>query len=830
MGLLKTQKLDNGNISFECVYGGLEAPFGGIDASKAPRYIDPKCFADASNFLVVDNELCVCNLFPITFPDNGVSYPINVGTFGQTIEAARLIGVGTLPCENIVKNWALFTSTVADSDNLWHYRLILWTFDTVTIESYDFAIVGQQIIAPAQNAKATVTVSWAYPFTGVQSMPFGHTPDPYDHLWYEMFGWKPSVSGVPTGGLTACEYKPVFDYHLMAGTVVSTGAIIFGNTPAGGPVSPPTLTAITDQLFDAMTYTSLVPSDLPFTTGARLGTTTFELVARTMTPGVGGCSSFPSVDGAAGNSIRLSGGTFSYQYGYYPVGTGNPFVSQNDGNPPPPQSSPFAQPSVVVTVTPFSGGTDAGQLIYSNIPIEQLTWETVGDSLFLAGWPAGYMLQFNNTSKQLTYLTQYQGARVLKKMAGHLISVGLIESAQQPVVSNSQLWFSWSAPNGAYGIWEALNLTTGLETGAGGEQLADISDQLTGLVVSNSVAFILRGEGLSYASVTGSSALPFDVNHVDLCKIGQGCGSTSLWTQYDQVGFYVGNSNVFILQQGPQAIGDKILEALFPTLIERSNAFTQFTDFLYNTVNVEPLSLVIDNRPVVFFAVNINGIIYVYNPQDDTWMKIFSSTAFPFVGHPFTNDILKVIALPANGVTGYVGSYQYKGSFLYLQQTWDVGLTNFELQAPLMFQFLPNISEFQDSFVLFPSEEISHGRDITIDAIYATLSGLPGVVVTMTVSGWQGDPSVYITDAFMSTVTLDANAIPTESEEYQFFNSDGSAITLKAPQLKLLISGQTVPAFTPPPGYKNYPVNSNPDFKASKISMFGSFDPNQRPV
>jgi hypothetical protein len=145
---------------------------------------------------------------------------------------------------------------------------------------------------------------------------------------------------------------------------------------------------------------------------------------------------------------------------------------------------------------------------------------------------------------------------------------------------------------------------------------------------------------------------------------------------------------------------------------------------------------------------------------------------------------------------------------------------------------MPIVSIDQDSFITFPAEEISHGRDITIDAIYATISGLPGTIVTMNVSGWQGNPSTYVQNVFVGTVTLDSNAIPDQYEEYQFFNADGSAITLKAPQPQLLVSGQVVPPYTPPLGvtYLPYPQNSNPTFKCSKISMFGSFDPNQRPV
>src|SRR3974390_364255 len=133
MGHIKTQKQDNNTILFECIYGGVEAPFGGIDASKPPRYIDPRCFADASNFLIVDNELCVATLVSANFPSNGLTYPYAVTLTPSITDPADLIGVGTLPCEGIVKNWALYCSSAINSGGYYTYRLILWTNDTSTV-------------------------------------------------------------------------------------------------------------------------------------------------------------------------------------------------------------------------------------------------------------------------------------------------------------------------------------------------------------------------------------------------------------------------------------------------------------------------------------------------------------------------------------------------------------------------------------------------------------------------------------------------------------------------------------------------------------------------
>lgn len=837
MGLLKTEKLDNGMIGFECIYGGMEAPFGGIDASKAPRYIDPKCFADASNFLIIDNELCICMLLvdPSLQTPAGVSYPLASSSTSPGV----LLGVGRLPCEGVVKSWALYVSPSADSSNYWHYRLILWDNNNIgdsptTVETYDFPLLGQQITAPAQNAEATVTVSYTFPFSAIQTtapVPIHSTadgtitPTTYDSKYYEITLWQPSISGLPTTGTPYTNYLFWNDYYQ------------FGNTPASGPVTVPTpaswITFMINQI-------NAVGTNYPFTASAIAGNPNSMLLTA-HTPTSGG---YGSVDGAAGNSLAITGATVSQEFGYF-----DPTVGQSIRNVPPGYpphydctlaNNPniFSTPSFQISVTPFTGGTDPGQVIYSNSPIQQLTWETIGDSLFLAGWPAGYMLQFNNSTKQFTYLTQYQGARVLKKIAGHLISVGMINSAQQ-TETNTHLWLNWSK-EGVYSEWRALD-SSGLVTGAGGEQLADISDMLTGLVVSNSIAFILRAEGLSYASVLQGASVPFDVNHVALCKDGQGCPSTSLWTQFDQLGFYVGNTNVFILSQGPQAIGDKILETLFPQLIAMADRLGPYTgpihppppftiagnpppmlDKYYNKVNTEPLSFPQNMRVVTQFGLNVGGILFMFDPQDNTWMKIDTGPIFP--GETITPDfkwnILKCCSLPRNGQMGYTGSYQNKESYVYGQS-----ITNGNsYAAPLFYRLSPLYENpTQEAHVYFPSEEISFGRDITIDALYVLACGLPNLEIDFTIDGWQG---TYVSAAFFGKLIFGPNASPGNYEEYQVFDQTGKAITLKAPQLRYSVPPQNILYLPPVP----YPVVTNPCVKIAKIAMFGSFDPSQRPV
>jgi len=68
VGLIKESELSNGNIGLEITYGGREAPFGGVDTSAPPAYIDPKCFTNCDGFIVIDNKLVVASLNPVAVP------------------------------------------------------------------------------------------------------------------------------------------------------------------------------------------------------------------------------------------------------------------------------------------------------------------------------------------------------------------------------------------------------------------------------------------------------------------------------------------------------------------------------------------------------------------------------------------------------------------------------------------------------------------------------------------------------------------------------------------------------------------------------------------
>jgi hypothetical protein len=598
----------------------------------------------------------------------------------------------------------------------------------------------------------------------------------------------------------------------------------FGTTPASGPTTLPTPSALAAAF--VVWFNTLVSGGnvYPFSVAVNAGNPAqVDFTAKTTT-------GYANVDGSKGNALSISGQLVAKFFGFMPATTGQPFT---DVPPVDPINShqnynPFTSSNLQITITQPSGGVDGGQILYSSSQIQQLTYETIGSSLFLAGYPAGYILQFDSLTNRFSVLTNYQGARVLSKLTGHLISVGLINSANQ-VETNPHLWLNWSAP-GKFAIWNALD-SAGLVTGAGGGQLADISDMLTGLVISNSIAFILRADGLSYATPLGSGADPFDISHVALAKDAQGCKSTSLWCQYDQVGFYVGDSQVYLLNQSPQAVGKKIADLLFQRLIQLSSSTVPFQDYFYAQTNTVPAIFSMNNMVSTMFAINLFKYFFMYDPGTDVWMKLSVADA-TFLGSAVQGNwaILKLVSLPMNGTTGFGGSYQVKDLYLYGQfdrfhnVSPDLG---FKFDAPVLYKLSNTISQYVDAYVIFPEEEISAGRDITIDALYVIMSGVPGAQVIFSVSGYQNNPSVFTQNAMTSTITLDAASSPDLSIEYQVFDVSGGAITLKAPKLSITVPAQVV---SPTPPASTYPFNSNPQFKITKISMFGSYDPNQRPV
>jgi len=123
------------------------------------------------------------------------------------------------------------------------------------------------------------------------------------------------------------------------------------------------------------------------------------------------------------------------------------------------------------------------------------------------------------------------------------------------------------------------------------------------------------------------------------------------------------------------------------------------------------------------------------------------------------------------------------------------------------------------SSIDFPQEEIMVGRDITIDGLLVTAAGNPGQVFNFTVTGQNSIRDGGSTAISLSgTLILPATAAVGTFQNYQvYFETSGNdKFTVQNPQLHL-----SVPL--------NNPGTFN-SFSLSKVCMFASYDPNQRPV
>jgi len=251
-------------------------------------------------------------------------------------------------------------------------------------------------------------------------------------------------------------------------------------------------------------------------------------------------------------------------------------------------------------------------------------------------------------------------------------------------------------------------------------------------------------------------------------------------------------------------------------------------DKYYNKVNVEPLTFTLNDKENTQFFINLDGNMYVFDPLAGTWMIVEMAPTLPTEISSLKYSILKIISLPLWSTTGYDGSYQTKKAIVYAQR-----LVGGFYQAPEMYELTPRYysTTAQNAYVRFPAEEISFGRDITIDGVYVLIAGAPGITIGFSIDGWQRDQngvSSFVVGAYNGSLTIDSNAAPGLYLEYQVYDVNGVAITLKAPQLRMFVNPQsTWTDYTP---LYPYPVHSQPYIKCAKVAMFGSFDPNQRPV
>ena len=787
-------------VLLEITYGGTESPFGGIDSSASPAYIDPKCFASSDGFIVVDNKLCVASwqeaLIPVLWLGTpGISL-IKIGSFynslyGQLNYALGYIatpfGATGVTATGVAYSFYL-TSWLASAPNAPNNDILTLTlFDGASI--IEQASLTLDCIASGASNSTSAATGGILNIVGVS-------------------GSGQIVSYTFTGGTGYAigDYVQVIQVTTVVGgpAIVANSAVIeITGVGGGGAITTSTLTNSGMGYKVAQAYpNNILSADLELViNGPAGGPTTYtisalstsynrqSLVAAMVTainagpdPNVTASS---SIDGYSIILTALAGGVAGNSVTVQDTSTGS--------------SAPFAPPFYFSCRV--ARNLEGGQISESSAAprsfIMPVSAAEVGGTVYFAN--LGPMILKFSGPGLFTTSSLYNGFGFLRKFAGSLI--GLRQQNQLGVFTQNQdMIFGWSAAEDL-DEWSPLTVA-GLVTGAGFAQLADIGDYLTGLVVSNNTAFIIRSQGLSYATALGSGTDPFSFAHIGLGDQGEGCQNSSLVCQYDQTGAYVGNSDIFQISGSISSIGAKIKALLFSVL---SNTLAKYTGS-----STCAIYLCGDTFPVVLFV--FENSIFLYNTSNQTW-SLFTYTGVLNAGTFCVDFLMFPSTTSTNAIFTPVIAFDTSTGLEFIAMYEGVGGL---------------ITVSNEAQVTFPQEELVLGRDVTIDSFYVSLFAeinSPLVINFNIIGVVKNSDGVWIpTTQPFASVTLEPADFPSIGDipsELQIFpsifpgNSPTGVFTSHSPQLQIVIPNTT-------DEYSHL-------VRFTKIMMLASFDPDQRP-
>ena len=923
MGAIKTTELSNGNIGLEITYGGKEAPFGGVDTSAPPAYIDPRCFTNCDGFIVVDNQLVAASLNPVAIPTlwsgtagvtligfgnfytpkygtlnyalgytassvsgtpTGVDYifymtawvPGNPATYwndtlnytlfnsltpaipasitmnldttssatpgtGATVNITGItsFGAGGFSLTGIITSmtitgginytvgatyWVsqgsnvtaqIVVTSVSEIGAITGFTIVPDAFTTTYVNSslipqtyscagWDYTIgsatltyaqlsnVVLEIAGPRGSAKYTVEnngvtqITPTYPGTGavlvVEAIVSGgriYTPTTWDGFatgaLYQI--------GIGVGGVN---YSVGQVFSIIQGPLglINGALVLVTSVGAGGSLTGCQLIATgtaasgyIPSIFDPP-VASLAPYPVPTLVSGP------EYILNAMAADINGLSTYPA-DPNVTATVNISASSLTLT-AIIPGVIGNRITVQDFSTITGPDLFYYYFP--VWTATHLTGGDDgtgSGTVLSTILP-NKASIASVGGTLYIGNiGPA--IIKYGGPGAFATSTT-LQGVRVLRKFAGSLIGLGLIP-APGTVIASVDMIFAWSATNDL-DTWAPLGLD-GNVTGAGFAQLTDIGDYLTGLIVTNATAFIIRSQGVSYATATGNAASPFNFSHIGLGDEGEGAQVTALLAQYDQSGLYVGNSDVYQLANGITAVGAKINKALFNTLGE--NSFRLFGS---------AACAVMLTSETVLFLLAIGNVIYIYNPSNATWQTITLLVSA---------ENLYSLAL---GVFASLNTTASSNLFNQCSPVVAVELSPQVYQFYELSEGVPNaLSLSLPPSVTFPSEEIAFGRDITVDGIYSAISAQVSENVAML---YNLNGNVFSVQSLTPTEFDSLSALPVGTQVFPDSVTSSGAVTEHSPQLQISIAA--------------LPDTGTALVRLTKQAIFGSFDPRQRPV
>jgi hypothetical protein len=447
----------------------------------------------------------------------------------------------------------------------------------------------------------------------------------------------------------------------------------------------------------------------------------------------------------------------------------------------------------VRTATHLTDGSSTGgsgnQLI-TTLP-SQASIVSVGGTLYIGN--VGPMIIKYSGPGSLATSTTLQGVRVLRKFAGSLIGLGKIDPPNVQDTAQDMM-FLWSATDDL-DTWATLGLDNNV-SGAGFDQVADIGDYLTGLIVTSGTAFIIRSQGVSYATATGNASSPFNFSHIGLGDEGEGAQVATLICQYDQTGAFVGNSDIYQISNSISSIGQKIKALFFRTLAATTLLLSAGSCAIFTGQGI-----------IVLFCFQLEHFLFLFNASNKTWTQLAVTTSSDEI---VFSSFLGIFAnLNVSESANIQGSNQ-------LVQSQQGGNSILGVTAPTFCSFIDRVPDSisvnsNAPTVTFPVEEISFGRDITIDGLYISLMGNITEATTLNFSfnGITFGSLVLTADSLNMTT-------PTEFPVFPSSTTTSGAFTVHSPQLSI-----TIPRYLDTGVSQLYIV---------KIAVFGSFDPKQRPV
>ena len=829
MGAIKTTELSNGNIGLEITYGGKEAPFGGVDTSAPPAYIDPTCFTLADGFLIVDNKLVAVNFQPASYPvlwgEVAGIVLLKIGTFYNSLNGQLNYALGYAATP-------FGTSGVTPTGVNYAFYMTAWSPEAPTVPLNDVLLVT---LFDAQTILEQASITLDCIASGATSQTSSH-------------GGVLSVvasagiinSYTLTGGTgyTADQYVSVVQPLQGGGGIGATNALIQILTvaPITGAVLTSTLVDAGSGYYTGQAYPNNIQSaDCKLTiNGPSGGPTTYDVSStsssynrQTIVAGMAAAINAgpdPNVTAAAsldGYSLILTAITAGV--------TGNSVTVQDVS---------AASASTVASSFYFSCRTarnlQGGQVSESAtaplVFVAPASVAEVGGTIYIAN--VGPMILKYSGPGEFTTSTMYNGVSVIRKFAGSLIGLRL-QNQLGTFTQNQDMIFAWTAGE-QLDEWSPVS-STGTVTGAGFAELADVGDFLSGLIVTNGTAFVLRSQGISYATATGNATSPFNFNHIGLGDQGEGAQIVNLVAQYDQTGVFVGNSNVYQIASSISPIGDKIKALLFSSLQTDISpdvsiySATCARSFLGgDTVAYALISPGVSPFETLGSSV-ANAVAFIFSTANGTWMAISFPLVFSFSPAVNAKTIMLDVFSTLNAVAE---NNEYNQTFAALAIQKETSGT---LSAPSFYilkEGIPDGNSFNNPlFLTFPQEEVAFGRDVTVDSLFVSLWADVSEDVTVNfyvnilklVDGTGGGaPAVY-----EASQVLYATLVLTPA---QFNSLDGAPI-----ELQVFSTTYGVGALTGHSPQLHVEIPSLSDtgtakVRISKISMYCSFDPAQRPV